>query len=72
MTRAEAASEQPPPPLLPTHVLQMLCQRLKSTKAYFSQVGKDQLVDHYDPIRLPETDNAWTGIYHLLDEVNIT
>lgn len=40
-------------PLLPTHALQMPCQHLKSTIAYFSPGGKDQLVDHYDPISLP-------------------
>lgn len=38
--------------LLPTHALQIPCQYLKSTRVYFSQRGKDQLVDHYDPIRL--------------------
>lgn len=47
--RAEVFS---PPPLLPTHALQMPCEHLKSTWVYFSHGGKDQLVDHYDPIRL--------------------
>lgn len=47
--RAEAFSS----PLIPTHALQMPCQHLKSTVSYFSPGGKDQLVDHYDPISLP-------------------
>lgn len=38
---------------LSTHAPQVPRQLLKSTEAYFSQGSKDQLVDPFDPIRLP-------------------